>query len=213
MNEVNYKLLLTGIIAICYLIGSIPMGYLIGRLFFKKDIRSGGSGNIGATNALRSFGTVTGIVVLLLDGLKGYACIALARLILPDGNHYAAFAGVAVVVGHIFTVFLKFKGGKGVATSAGVFLAIAPVPLLITLLTFVVVTWLTKYVSVGSILAAVAFHILTLSKEVIYNTNDIPMVVATTVVVLLIIYKHQDNLARLLNGTENRFSFKKNKGK
>ncbi|MDZ4122531.1 MAG: glycerol-3-phosphate 1-O-acyltransferase PlsY [Candidatus Cloacimonadaceae bacterium] len=210
MNEVSSELIIRiAMVILAYLIGSIPFGYLIGKIFYKKDIRQSGSGNIGATNALRSFGVSVGIFVLSLDLLKGFLAILLARYLLADFNVYIVLSGLFVILGHVFPIFLQFKGGKGVATSAGVFLALSTVPLLITLLSFIIIVWITRFVSVGSILSAICFHILVLSQEVINNTNNIALVVFTTVVVLLLIYKHQDNLARLLNGTENKLEFKK----
>ncbi len=199
-------------VVISYLIGSIPIGLIIGNVFYKKDIRKSGSGNIGATNALRSFGTVTGIIVLLLDMLKGYAVVLLAQNFFPQNSTIIVVCGAFVVGGHVFSLFLGFKGGKGVATAGGVFLALAPVPLLITLCAFIIITAITRFVSVGSILSAICFHILALAEQVIYVTNNIAMVVFTTLIVLMLIYKHQDNLARLLNGTENKITFKKRAG-
>lgn len=210
MNAANYefgfKIL---IILLAYLLGSVPIGYIVGKVFFKKDIRQSGSGNIGATNALRNFGTGTGLIVLALDLLKGFLVVKLAASIFPSSNLIIVLCGVFAVIGHVFPIYLGFKGGKGVATAGGVFLALAPIPLLITILCFITITWITRYVSVGSILSAICFHILALSEQVIRNTNNIAMVVFTTLIVLLLIYKHQDNLSRLLNGTENRISFKK----
>ncbi len=197
------------VILVSYLIGSIPMGFLIGSLFYKKDIRNSGSGNIGATNALRSFGATTGVIVLILDMLKGYVMIRIAQFLFPGMNVMIVACGAAVILGHVFSIFLGFKGGKGVATSGGVFMALALNPLIITLIVFVIITAITKYVSVGSILSAVCFHILALAEQVIFVTNNIPLVVFTTLTVLILIYKHQDNLARLLNGTENKISFSK----
>lgn len=191
-----------------YLIGSIPFGWIVGKLFFKQDIRKGGSGNIGATNALRIYGAKVGFSVLVLDMLKGYAVVYVTRM-LVDSPNLIAIAGAAAVLGHVFSIFLGFKGGKGVATAGGIFLALAPIPLAITLVCFIAIVAITKYISVSSILSAICFHILALAEQVIKNTNNIAMVVLTTFVVMVLIYKHQDNMARLLNGSENRFSFKK----
>ncbi len=212
MNVANYSLLVMYVyLVLAYLFGSIPFGYLIGRIFFQTDIRKGGSGNIGATNAMRRFGSFTGVIVLILDLLKGFFVVILGQYLFHYSNVFVVLCGACVVLGHVFPIFLGFKGGKGVATAGGVFLALSPIPLLITILCFIVITWITRFVSVGSVLSAVCFHILALSQQVINNTNNIPLVLFTTLIVLLLIFKHQDNLARLLNGTENKIQFNRKK--
>ena len=212
-------------IAVCaaaYLIGSVPFGYVLGRVLHRKDIRSGGSGNIGATNALRQYGAKTGILVLALDILKGFAVAWLALHVLPGllpglagsvrtGAFLATLPLLAVILGHMYPVWLGFKGGKGVATAAGVFLAYAPVPLLIALLVFVALTALTKYVSLGSIAAAAALFVVQLLFALL-GRQALPFPWFTLIVALLIIYKHHANILRLLEGNENKLSFKKKAG-
>ena len=207
MNLVNITYILPLVAA--YIIGSIPMGFLIGKLFFKSDIRTSGSGNIGATNALRSFGVVTGIIVLLLDAAKGYFAVYIAMAMFPDVIPIIVFTGAMVVIGHVFSLFLRFRGGKGVATAAGVFLALSPVPLLVALLVFILMTSLTRYVSVGSIVGAISFQIFTILQNLLQKSSDVFLVLFTTLIVLLIVLKHQSNLSKLLDGNENKISFKK----
>lgn len=202
-----------------YLIGSIPFGYLAGKLIHRRDIRQGGSGNIGATNALRQYGLKTAIPVLILDILKGFIVAWLLYKVVPvwfsdtlggrpmDPFLYA-LPVLMVIVGHMFPVFLRFKGGKGVATTAGVYLYLLPVPVLLVLLVFIVLTAITRYVSVGSIGAAVSLFVIHFIHNLL--TRD-PMGFPwlTLVVVLLIIYKHNQNIMRLLEKKENKLNFGK----
>ncbi len=192
-----------------YFVGSIPFGWLVGKLFFRKDIRKAGSGNIGATNALRQFGTVTGLAVLALDIAKGLFIGFFAKSIFPPGDIGIPLMGLMVIVGHVLPVTLLFKGGKGVATAGGVFIALTPVPVLICLAVFIVVTALSRYVSLGSIIAATGLFIALLAAQAIRGAYDIPMLVFTALVVLLIIWKHRQNISRLLQGTEHKLSFSK----
>lgn len=202
-----------------YLIGSIPFGYIIGKLLHRKDIRTGGSGNIGATNALRQYGVKTGILVMLLDMLKGFIVAWLLLNVVQD-----AFAGIlaeprmshfvfylpllSVILGHMFSVFLGFKGGKGVATAAGVFICLIPIPVIVVLLVFVGLTALTKYVSVGSIGAALSLLLVHFLWDWL-ALGDLEFPWFTLIVVALIIYKHTANIQRLLEKRENKLSFNK----
>ena len=196
-----------------YLLGSIPAGYLVARAR-GIDIRTVGSGNIGATNAFRILGKPAGIFVLVADGLKGFAASAwLADFIIrlfavaPEQiENVKIIAGICAVLGHNFTCWLKFKGGKGIATSAGVYFALAPLAAGIALGTWVVVFVLGRYVSVASIAAAVA-----LPAAVWFTTDSLFLGIVTTALGLLAIYKHRGNIQRLIRGTESRASFK-NKG-
>ena len=202
-----------------YLIGSIPFGYLAGKLFHRKDIRAGGSGNIGATNALRQYGAKTGVAVLILDILKGLAVALLLIKVVPSlalkisqGVPQERFVfqlpALMVILGHMFPVFLGFKGGKGGATAAGVFIILAPVPLLVAMLIFLAVTALSRYVSLGSIFAAAMLFVSELLWNIfILREPEFPWM--TLIVALLVIYKHNQNILRLLEGRENRLSFKK----
>lgn len=192
-----------------YLVGSIPFGWLVGRLFFRKDIRQGGSGNIGATNALRQFGTATGLGVLALDIAKGLVIGYFAKHVFYTGDIGIPLMGLMVIIGHVLPITLLFKGGKGVATAGGVFIALTPVPVLVCLGVFIIVTAISRYVSLGSIVAALSLLVALLVFQYSRQVYDLPMLVFTALVVLLIIWKHRQNIARLLNGTENKISFTK----
>ena len=214
------------IVAVSYLLGSIPFGYLLVRIFRGEDVRQTGSGNIGATNVARTGSKGLAIATLLLDGLKGYAAVVLAMWLLhsghiavqvsdqPDGHTsvfpaqqailMAALAALCALLGHMFPIWLRFKGGKGVATAAGAFAALAPRAMLICLALFAVVFLVTRYVSLGSIVAAAAFPLVMwwLSPADLRTASIFLMVIASA---LLIIVRHKDNIWRLLTGTENRF--------
>lgn len=199
------------IAAAAYLLGSLPTGFLVAKAK-GIDIRSVGSGNIGATNAIRVLGLRAGIFVLLMDALKGYLAVVwlgsgLAHLLhVPLAGLQAAqlIAGIGAVLGHNFTPWLRFKGGKGIATTAGVYLALAPLAVGIALLTWVLVTVTTRYVSVGSIVAALA-----LAVAVWLTKTDPALRGVTLALVAMAIYKHKSNIQRLFAGTENRFGAKK----
>jgi glycerol-3-phosphate acyltransferase PlsY len=192
-----------------YLLGSIPFGFLVAKAK-GIDIRSVGSGNIGATNALRVLGKPAGIFVLFMDVLKGYAAVWLCATLLKqfcpnaDVERLRIVAGIGAVMGHNYTCWLRFKGGKGIATTAGVYIALAPWPLLIALGVFILAVVLTRYISVGSIAAAVALP----AAVWIMPPHDILLGVVTTALGALAIYKHNSNLQRLIAGTENRFGKK-----
>ena len=193
-----------------YLLGSIPTGYLVGRAK-GIDIRTVGSGNIGATNVFRFLGTGPGAFALVVDGLKGYAACSwlcdwlLALLHAPqaDAEWYRITAGIAAVLGHNYTCWLRFKGGKGIATSAGVFFALAPLAAGVALAVWIVVFALSRYVSIASIAAAIA-----LPAMVWLTPNSLTLGIVTTALGLLAILKHQSNIERLLKGTEKRFGKK-----
>jgi glycerol-3-phosphate acyltransferase PlsY len=193
-----------------YLLGSIPFGYLLVRFVRQEDVRDTGSGNIGATNVIRSGGKGLGALTFLLDACKGYAAVVLASRIaaIPAFSSVnlqdaAALAALFAILGHIYTVWLGFKGGKGVATALGVFLALAPWAALAGLAVFIVAVVLTRYVSLGSILAAVVFPIFAL---LLPHQPRTPLMTAVIFAVpVIVILKHHQNIARLLQGTENRF--------
>lgn len=192
-----------------YLLGSIPFGYLLVRLFRNEDIREMGSGNIGATNVIRSGAKGLGLLTFLLDACKGYVAVAgvvwamQAGGLLPEAAQDArAVAAVAAILGHIFPVWLHFKGGKGVATALGAFLALIPYAALAGLGVFAAVLVLSRYVSLASILAAAAFPFFGL----LFTHNRTPLFTAVMFLVpLLVIVKHRQNILRLLHGTEYRF--------
>jgi len=195
--------------AAAYLLGSIPTGYLVARAR-GIDIRMVGSGNIGATNVFRMLGKPAGIFVLVADGLKGFAASAwLADFVIrwfgvPDKTEcLKIIAGICAVLGHNFTCWLRFKGGKGIATSAGVYFALAPLAAGISLGTWIIVFALGRYVSVASIAAAMA-----LPAAVWLTKGSLFLGIVTTALGLLAIYKHKSNIQRLLNGTEQRLGEK-----
>ncbi len=194
------------IVAGSYLSGSIPFGYLLVRLIYGEDVRRSGSGNIGATNVSRK-SPALGIVTLLLDALKGSAAVLLAMK-LSTATPYRAMslAALCAVVGHIFPVWLKFRGGKGVATGLGSFIMIAPKAVLIAAGIFVVLVLLFRYVSLGSIISVAAFPVL---AWLLHSYGDAWLaLVFISATSLLIIAKHQANIGRLLSGTEHRFGAK-----
>jgi glycerol-3-phosphate acyltransferase PlsY len=195
---------------VAYLLGSIPTGYLAGRVR-GIDIRTVGSGNMGATNVFRTLGTTAGVIVLVVDALKGYAACtwlcdgALGFMKIPTTNAelYRIIAGISAVLGHNFTCWLKFKGGKGIATSAGVFVALAPLALGIALGVWIIVFALSRYVSIASIAAAVALPV-----AVWLTPNSLTLRIVTTALGMLAIAKHKGNLERLFKGRERRFGQK-----
>lgn len=194
-------------LVIAYLLGSIPTGYLLVRVFRKEDIRETGSGNIGATNVARSGATGLGIATLLLDVLKGLIAVAVAKHFaqtvgFPSGYDLEAVAGLVAVIGHIFPVWLGFRGGKGVATALGVFLALMPLTSVIALVIFGVVFATTKYVSLASIVAAVSLAILCVLMD---SRRRLIVDLVYVAMPLLVIAKHHGNVRRLLAHTEPKF--------
>ena len=150
---------------VAYLLGSIPTSFLMGKLVKGIDIRKHGSGNVGATNALRVLGTKIGVITLVIDIGKGFLAIIAGRMLIENATHLLLIGcGLCAILGHIFTVFLKFKGGKGVATSAGVFIALTPLPVAIAFGVFLVTVAFSRYVSLGSILAAIALFCVEYQK-------------------------------------------------
>lgn len=203
-------ILLIGIIS-AYLIGSIPTAYIFGRLFKGIDIRQFGSGNVGATNAFRVIGRLPGLIVLALDILKGYICAtyiaAFFMYISPVKRPelYMVLTGMAAIAGHNWSVFLKFKGGKGVATSAGVVIGLIPKIFWLGFLVWATVFLVTGYVSLASILASLSVPILTL----IFG-EPVETVIFLSILCLVITYRHRSNIRRLRDGEERRISlFKK----
>ena len=196
-----------------YLLGSIPFGYLLVRIFRGEDIRLTGSGNIGATNVARSGAKGLGMATLALDALKGAGAVLLAwwlaytNDLCPAGSpcvaarDVAATAALFAVLGHVFPVWLRFKGGKGVATALGVFCVLFPAAILVALAIFILVVAVTRYVSLGSILGAIAFPV---AAYFLQSTDAISLLLASSVS-LIVILKHHQNIGRLLSGTESRF--------
>jgi glycerol-3-phosphate acyltransferase PlsY len=194
-------------ILIAYLLGSIPPGYLIVKLTSGKDVRETGSRSIGATNVLRTAGRAGGILTFVLDVGKGFVAVVIARGLAPGNYWVIGAAAMAAILGHIFPIFLSFKGGKGVATGVGVFLAVFPQAVLGVLVIFVVIVWLSRYVSLGSIIATAAFPVFTyLLGTWQGRPQPMPILIATILGAALIVAKHHENVRRLLNGNENKFS-------
>jgi glycerol-3-phosphate acyltransferase PlsY len=194
------------IVTLAYAIGSIPFGYLIVKLTRGADVRQTGSGGTGATNVSRRAGKAAGVLTLVLDAAKGAIAVLIAMW-WSDG-WVVGLAAIAVIVGHIFPVWLGFRGGKGVATAVGVFLVFAPFALLCAGIVFVAVVSLTRYVSLASLSAAASIPLfLWLQKLLIQPRTEIKAPLAAAVVTaLLIIFAHRGNIARLVNGTEPKFS-------
>lgn len=208
-----------GIVAAAYLLGSIPTGYLLVRFFRKQDIRTLGSGNIGATNVMRSGAKGLGVATFLLDALKGVAAVLVGERIAAAAiphihpHEAAALAALCAVLGHMFPIWLGLRGGKGVATAFGVFVVVAPKPALCCLGLFVLVFAISRFVSLASILGAAAFPAFAWFLEpwvrVPPGTKNYLVVVVLCMVSALIIGKHHANIRRLLSGTEYRFGAKK----
>lgn len=193
------------LIIAAYFIGAIPFAYIIVKLVKKIDIRTVGSGNAGATNAARVLGKWGFISVFVLDALKGFIPVFIS-LYFYGQTIITLVTAAVVVLGHTYTVFLGFKGGKGVATGAGVFLALAPVEIGIGLIVFIIVFLATKMVSAGSILGS-----LTLLIVVCAMSDWFALKVLTAVIVFFVIFKHRSNIVRIIKGEENRFVRKKEK--
>jgi glycerol-3-phosphate acyltransferase PlsY len=203
--------ILTGLLA--YLLGSVPTGFLVGKAR-GIDIRTIGSGNIGATNVFRALGTPAGIFVLLADALKGWLAVAVLANLCCNWSAPSAgatgrewfriVAGLCAILGHNYTCWLHFKGGKGIATSAGVLVALVPYALLIILGIWVVLFAVTRYVSLASICASAA-----LPPATWLTGGSVTLIIITSAMATLAIYKHRSNMSRLLAGTENRIGRKK----
>jgi glycerol-3-phosphate acyltransferase PlsY len=199
------------ILTTAYLLGSIPFGYLLVRFFRKEDVRSTGSGNIGATNVARAGGASLGLLTLLFDTFKGYVAVMIAMHLAPNTAHgpstLAIAAAVAAVLGHVFPIWLRFRGGKGIATALGVFIALVPLVALSSVGVFALIVITTRLVSLGSILAAVSIPFLAL---LLVPHRSTALLAGLSFISLLSIAKHHANMGRLLRGTENRFGSKKN---
>ena len=188
------------LLLLCYLLGSIPCGYLITKFIKKEDIRQFGSGNIGATNVARIMGMKYGVLTALLDISKGFSAVCLIQLLLPETAVYIPFlAGLLSILGHDFSLFLKFSGGKGVATTIGVLLKLLPPVLAVGIVIWFLMVLLTRYVSLGSILGALSFP---LSTYLIYQNYY--FLIFTLIFALMIVITHRHNIKRLLQGNENQ---------
>lgn len=190
-----------------YVMGALPNGVWLGKYFKNIDIREHGSKNSGATNAYRVLGPKYGIMVLILDALKGFLPPFLASRFGVSGNILLVI-GVLAIVGHSLSFFLNFKGGKGVATSLGVFLFLIPNVTLALLIIFILVVYFTRYISLGSIIAAAALPILTAFSPIKNNVGRTPLIIMTLLIGAFVIWRHRTNITRLMNGTENKFKLK-----
>jgi glycerol-3-phosphate acyltransferase PlsY len=190
-----------GLIA-AYLLGGIPFGYLLVRMATGRDVRASGSGNIGATNVLRTTGRAAGFATLLLDIGKGYLAVWLEGRLAGGSIQWMSLAALAVMIGHAYPVFLRFRGGKAVAAFVGAYLCLTPVPLAAVLAVFVIVVAWTRYISLGSILGAGTFP---LAVWLILHPPAV-VVLAAILSGALVVYRHRENIARLRAGTEHMFS-------
>jgi glycerol-3-phosphate acyltransferase PlsY len=194
-----------------YLLGSIPFGLLLAKLFGGRDVRKAGSGNIGATNVARVAGPLAGILTLVFDTAKGAAAVWFAGRVTNESATWMMIAACAVLAGHCFPVWLRFRGGKGVATALGAFLALCPLAAASALLLFLLCVVYWRYVSLGSVAAAAAMPLLIYFLWAPHHAPPIIIDAGTLAIALLVIYKHDANLQRLVEGTERRFSFGKKK--
>lgn len=185
------------VLILAYLLGSIPTAYVVGRYIYKFDIRSRGSGNVGASNTLRTMGTVPGLIVLAIDVFKGLLAVWLG--LAAGGLPLGALAALLAIIGHNWSIFLDFRGGKGVATAAGAVLAMAPVVLFWAALIWITVILLSRYISLGSLIAVAVTPFLMLFYHCPW-----PYVFYTFAGAVLIIYQHRSNIKRLLEGTEHK---------
>lgn len=188
---------------IAYLIGDIPFGFLLVKLTTGRDVRASGSGNIGATNVLRTTGRAAGVATLLLDIGKGYLAVWLEGRLTGGNVHWMSAAALAVMIGHSYPALLRFRGGKAVAAFVGAYLCLTPVPLLAVLIVFVAMVAWTRHISLGSIIGAGTFPLA------VWLIEHPPVTVVLSAILsgLLIIYRHRENIARLRAGTESVFSF------
>ena len=198
------------VVLVAYLLGSIPFGYLLVRLFVGGDVRETGSGGTGATNVTRRAGRGVGVLTLLLDLLKGTAAVLAARAMLGAGEGavwWVCAAGAASVLGHVFPVWLGFRGGKGVATGLGVFLVLAPIATACALVVFFFVVWLWRYVSLGSMVAALVLPLAVWSLTAlgVSDRATAPLLLLSVVGAALIVFMHRANVGRLLRGEESKF--------
>jgi glycerol-3-phosphate acyltransferase PlsY len=194
-----------------YLLGSIPFGLLLGKLFGGRDVRSAGSGNIGATNVARVAGPIAGVLTLLLDAAKGALAVYLAGRLSEQSSTWMMIAGLCALVGHCFPIWLGFRGGKGVATAAGVFLVLSPLSFLGAVILFVLVVLYWRFVSLGSISAAAAMPLLIYFFWAPHHAPPYAVTFGSLAAALLIVYKHDANIQRLVQGDEPKFSFGKKK--
>ncbi len=181
-----------------YLLGSVPFAFVLARRWGHVDLRTSGSGNVGATNVFRTSGPLLGLAALMLDVAKGAATIALAQHFATDAATPTA-AGIAAVMGHVYPIWLRFRGGKGVATACGVFAMLAPLATAAVCLVFVIIVWWTRYVSLGSVVAAILF-----APVAYWRGASQTVVIGGLVAAAVIVGRHRSNLIKILAGDERR---------
>jgi len=191
------------IILSCYFLGAIPFSYIIVKLIKGVDLRTVGSGNVGATNAGRVLGKWGFISAFLLDMLKAFFPLLILKNYLHYDMNFLLICALALIIGHTYTIFLSFKGGKGVATGLGIFLALSPKSLILALIVFLVMVGIFRMVSLGSVSAAIALLI-----TVLFTEGNVNFKIFTFIIATFVIYKHKDNIKRILNGTEKRIGEK-----
>ncbi|HAX61036.1 MAG TPA: acyl-phosphate glycerol 3-phosphate acyltransferase [Elusimicrobia bacterium] len=191
--------MITLILLLSFLLGAIPTAYLIAKIFYGIDIRKFGSGNPGATNVWRTVGKIPGTLTFLFDVLKGFIPVFIARKIFPEPSlTYPMLSGFCAVAGHIWTPFLKFRGGKGVATGFGVFLGLIPIATFFALIVFIITLALTKYVALGSIAASISLPVF------LYFLKRPPVLIYVSVILaVIIIWRHKSNIKKILNKNED----------
>lgn len=208
----NFEVIIAGILA--YMLGSIPTAVLVGKQFFKLDIRNHGSGNAGATNTIRVLGLKAGIPVLLFDVFKAWLAVSLSLWLnnpeYSPNQHtiYQIILGGLAVLGHVYPVFAGFRGGKGVASLVGVVIFLYPAPFLFILVFFVLMMVFTRIVSLSSVTSSIIFP---LEAIFIFGVRSVPLIVLAICIAIFVPFTHRENIKRLLNGTEKKFDFGKNK--
>jgi glycerol-3-phosphate acyltransferase PlsY len=196
MNNTLFILVLIAI----YLIAAIPTGVVLARLMGGEDVRQKGSGNIGATNVYRVAGKLAGVLTLVGDTLKGFLPLLAFKTWLEPTPTQLGIASAVAILGHCYPVYLKFKGGKGVATALGIFLVLSPKAVFFALIVFILTVTITRYISLGSVLAALSAPLV-----ILFLNHQQPIFLATLFIAALVIWRHNSNIRRLLDGTENRF--------
>ncbi|MFC4387554.1 glycerol-3-phosphate 1-O-acyltransferase PlsY [Gracilibacillus marinus] len=185
---------------IAYLLGSIPTGLIVGKIGYKTDIREHGSGNLGATNTFRVLGMKAGIIVTIGDILKGTIAVVLPILFQAE-TVYPLIVGIFAVIGHVYPIFAKFKGGKAVATSSGVILGVNPLLFIIMIISFLVILYITKYVSLSSMLTGIITVIVTIIQK------EMGLLIVTSLLTIFVIYRHKSNIKRIVDKTEPKITW------
>ncbi|EKN69049.1 glycerol-3-phosphate 1-O-acyltransferase PlsY [Schinkia azotoformans] len=189
------------LVILAYLLGSIPFALIVGKIGYGIDIREHGSGNLGGTNTFRVLGKKAGLIVTSADILKGTLAASLPLIFGQEDLIHPLLIGIAAVIGHTYPIFAKFKGGKAVATSAGVLLAYSPLLFIILILSFFVSLFISKYVSLSSMIAGIIGIIYSLF------TGDIPLIIVISLLASFVIYRHRSNISRIINGTEPKITW------